>query len=208
MNENDARVDEHVEVFRRGAVELHNEKELRKKLAADDGPATASGVRRLRVKFGMDPSSADLHVGHAVQLLKLRDLQQLGHQIVLIVGDSTAMVGDPSGRNKLRPQLTREAVTEAAAWRDAERAAAEAAAEEAAAEEAAAEEAAAAAAGRRGAARAQAEPSASGAEHERKRSRTEDANGPPRSGSASSMRSASSSADQNETVIPGTPDDD
>jgi len=64
----------------------------------------------LRLKFGMDPSSPDLHVGHAVVLLKLRDLQRLGHTIVLIVGDATAMVGDPSGRNKLRPQLTREEV--------------------------------------------------------------------------------------------------
>ncbi len=66
--------------------------------------------RGLRLKFGMDPSSPDLHVGHAVILLKLRDLQRLGHTIVLIVGDSTAMVGDPSGRNKLRPQLSREEV--------------------------------------------------------------------------------------------------
>ncbi len=61
-----------------------------------------SGVP-LRIKFGMDPSSADLHLGHSIPLRKLRDLQDLGHQIVLIVGDATAMVGDPSGRNKLRP---------------------------------------------------------------------------------------------------------
>lgn len=66
--------------------------------------------RPLRIKFGMDPSSPDLHVGHLVQLRKLRDLQDAGHQIVLIVGDATAMVGDPSGRNKLRPQLTRKEV--------------------------------------------------------------------------------------------------
>lgn len=66
--------------------------------------------RPLRIKFGMDPSSPDLHLGHMVQLIKLRKLQQLGHQIVLIVGDATAMIGDPSGRNKLRPQLSREAV--------------------------------------------------------------------------------------------------
>ena len=66
--------------------------------------------RPLRIKFGMDPSSPDLHVGHLVQLRKLRDLQDAGHQIVLIVGDATAMVGDPSGRNTLRPQLTRAEV--------------------------------------------------------------------------------------------------
>jgi tyrosyl-tRNA synthetase len=58
----------------------------------------------------MDPSSPDLHVGHAIPLMKLRAIQELGHTIVLIVGDATAMVGDPSGRNKLRPQLTREEV--------------------------------------------------------------------------------------------------
>jgi tyrosyl-tRNA synthetase len=98
-------LEQHLEGFGRGAVDLIDEEtltaRLRDALAADRG---------LRVKFGMDPSSADLHVGHAVQLRKLRTLQDLGHTIVLIVGDATAMVGDPSGRNKLRPQLTREEV--------------------------------------------------------------------------------------------------
>jgi tyrosyl-tRNA synthetase len=92
---------EDLQVFRRGAVDLIEERELAERLKSN-GP--------LRVKFGMDPSSPDLHLGHAVQLLKLRALQEAGHTIVLIVGDSTAMVGDPSGRNKLRPQLTREEV--------------------------------------------------------------------------------------------------
>jgi len=101
------RVAEHLAVFRRGAVDLIEEGQLRNVLRT----ALASG-RPLRIKFGMDPSSKDLHLGHAVQLMKLRDLQQLGHQIVLIVGDATAMVGDPSGRNKLRPVLTRDAVEE------------------------------------------------------------------------------------------------
>ena len=99
-------VDRQIEVFRRGAVDLIEEKDLRKRIAA----SLESG-RPLRVKFGMDPSSPDLHVGHSIPLLKLRDVQrELGHTIVLIVGDATAMVGDPSGRNKLRPQLTREQV--------------------------------------------------------------------------------------------------
>ncbi|MEZ6021155.1 MAG: tyrosine--tRNA ligase [Planctomycetota bacterium] len=71
--------------------------------------ALASG-QGLRVKFGMDPSSPDLHIGHSIPLLKLRDLQQLGHRVVLIVGDATAMVGDPTGRSKLRPVLTRAEV--------------------------------------------------------------------------------------------------
>lgn len=87
--------------FERGAVDLIDRDRLKKRLASG---------QPLRIKFGMDPSSADLHVGHAIPLLKLRDLQQLGHQVVLIVGDATAMVGDPSGRNQLRPTLSREQV--------------------------------------------------------------------------------------------------
>ena len=102
-----ADLDTHLAAFRRGAVDLIETQDLEARLKE----ALGAG-RGLRVKFGMDPSSPDLHVGHAVQLRKLRDLQDLGHTIVLIVGDSTAMVGDPSGRNKLRPQLTREAVEE------------------------------------------------------------------------------------------------
>ena len=87
--------------FRANCVDLLTDEDLAKRLAEE---------RPLRIKFGMDPSSADLHVGHMVQLRKLRDLQEAGHQIVMIVGDATAMVGDPSGRNKLRPQLTRAEV--------------------------------------------------------------------------------------------------
>ncbi len=91
--------------FRRGAVELIDEKELRAKLTA-----ASKEKRGLRVKLGLDPSSPDLHVGHSILLRKLRDVQELGHTVVLIVGEATAMVGDPSGRNKLRPALTREVV--------------------------------------------------------------------------------------------------
>jgi tyrosyl-tRNA synthetase len=91
--------------FRRGAVDLIEERELVAKLERARGRAGG-----LRVKLGLDPSSPDLHFGHAVLLTKLRDLQELGHTIVLIVGDATAMVGDPSGRNKLRPQLSRDEV--------------------------------------------------------------------------------------------------
>ena len=91
--------------FARGTTDLIEEKQLRGMIAK----SLETGAP-LRVKFGMDPSSPDLHLGHAVQLRKLRDLQDLGCQIVLIVGDATAMVGDPSGRNKLRPVLTRDEV--------------------------------------------------------------------------------------------------
>ncbi len=98
---------DHMAAFERGCVDLVDKQDLSKlleaRLAQDKG---------LRVKFGMDPSSADLHIGHSIPLLKLRDLQQLGHTIVLIVGDATAMVGDPTGRSKLRPVLTREEVDE------------------------------------------------------------------------------------------------
>ncbi len=90
-----------LEAFARGSVDLIEEKELAARLSAGEP---------LRVKFGMDPSSPDLHIGHAIPLLKLRDLQELGHKVVLIVGDSTAMVGDPSGKNQLRPQLSRDEV--------------------------------------------------------------------------------------------------
>lgn len=98
-------VDRQLAVFQRGVCDLIEEQQLRGMIAK-----SLSEERPLRIKFGMDPSSPDLHLGHAVQLRKLRDLQDLGHQIVLIVGDATAMVGDPSGRNKLRPVLSREEV--------------------------------------------------------------------------------------------------
>ena len=98
-------VSEQLAVFRRGVVDLIDAADLEERLKRSH----AEG-KPLRIKFGMDPSSADLHVGHAVQLRKLAAIQRLGHTIVLIVGDSTAMVGDPSGKNKLRPQLSREEV--------------------------------------------------------------------------------------------------
>lgn len=107
MKPTDARVDvdAFVAALARGTVDLIEEKQLRKMTEA-----WAAGGAPLRIKFGMDPSSPDLHIGHAVQLRKLRDLQDLGARIVLIVGDATAMVGDPSGRNSLRPVLTRSEV--------------------------------------------------------------------------------------------------
>jgi len=82
-------------------VACHSREDLLRKLARG---------RPLRVKLGVDPSSPDLHVGHAVQLGFLRRCQQAGHQAVLILGDATAMIGDPTGRNVTRPQLTRQQV--------------------------------------------------------------------------------------------------
>ncbi|HMP50814.1 MAG TPA: tyrosine--tRNA ligase, partial [Candidatus Melainabacteria bacterium] len=68
--------------------------------------------RKLRVKLGVDPTSTDLHLGHSVVFRKLRLFQDFGHQIVLIIGGFTAQIGDPSGRNATRPQLTSEQVKE------------------------------------------------------------------------------------------------
>ncbi|PIR17363.1 MAG: tyrosine--tRNA ligase, partial [Elusimicrobia bacterium CG11_big_fil_rev_8_21_14_0_20_64_6] len=83
--------------LKRGALSLVSDEELSKKL---------SSGRILRVKLGVDPTSADLHLGHSVALTKLRQFQDLGHTAVLIIGDFTAMVGDPSGRDSTRPTLT------------------------------------------------------------------------------------------------------
>jgi tyrosyl-tRNA synthetase len=95
----------HLEVFSQGVDEILPEQALVRKLER----AIADG-RPLRVKQGFDPTAPDIHLGHSVGLRKLRDLQQLGHQIVLIVGDYTAQVGDPSGRSRTRPRLSQEEV--------------------------------------------------------------------------------------------------
>jgi tyrosyl-tRNA synthetase len=93
--------DEALSVLKQGAAQIISEAELRQKL--DLG-------RPLRVKLGVDPTSPDLHLGHAIILRKLRQFQDLGHQAVLIIGDFTSMIGDPSGRSVTRPQLSREQV--------------------------------------------------------------------------------------------------
>jgi tyrosyl-tRNA synthetase len=92
---------EQLQELLRGAVHVHSEEELLKKLE--------KGVP-LRVKLGVDPSSPDIHLGHTVVLRKLRQFQDLGHIAVLIIGDFTALVGDPTGRKKTRPQLVPDEV--------------------------------------------------------------------------------------------------
>ena len=82
-------------------AQVLSEEELRKKLAEG---------RPLRVKLGVDPTAPDIHLGHTVGLTKLRQFQELGHQAILIIGDFTAMIGDPSGRSATRPQLTHDEV--------------------------------------------------------------------------------------------------
>src|SRR3989338_4981876 len=90
-----------LEEIKRGAVDFVNEKEFLEKLKKK---------KTLRVKLGVDPTSPDIHLGHTVVLQKLRQFQDLGHKAVLIIGDYTALVGDPSGIQKTRPQLTSEAI--------------------------------------------------------------------------------------------------
>jgi tyrosyl-tRNA synthetase len=96
-------VNEQMDLIRRGASEIIPEEELVQKIER----AMATGVP-LNVKLGADPSAPDLHLGHAVVLQKMRDFQDLGHQVILIVGDFTAMIGDPTGRSKTRPALSIE----------------------------------------------------------------------------------------------------
>lgn len=100
-------VDEQLRQIRRGAAEIIPEDALVEKLKKSE----ATG-RPLVVKLGCDPSRPDLHLGHAVVLRKLRQFQDLGHQAILIIGDFTGMIGDPSGRSKTRPPLTFEETRE------------------------------------------------------------------------------------------------
>ncbi len=90
-----------LEIFRRGSDELLLEEELVKKLALG---------RPLRIKAGFDPTAPDLHLGHTVLLNKMRQLQDLGHQGLFLIGDFTGMIGDPTGKNATRPPLSREQV--------------------------------------------------------------------------------------------------
>ncbi|MHC4762526.1 MAG: tyrosine--tRNA ligase [Planctomycetota bacterium] len=90
-----------IEVFKRGAAELFSETELAEKLAQ-----AAKTGRQLRIKLGLDPTSPDIHLGHTVVLRKMRQFQDAGHRAVLIIGDYTARIGDPSGQNSTRPMLT------------------------------------------------------------------------------------------------------
>ena len=100
-------VDKQIELISRGAEEIIPEEDLRNKLEK-----SIKNNKPINVKLGCDPSRPDLHIGHSVVLRKLRHFQDLGHQAILVIGDFTAMIGDPSGRNKTRPQLTIEEARE------------------------------------------------------------------------------------------------
>ena len=96
-------VDDQLEIISKGTEEVIPLQDLRHKLES-----SIKNNKPLVVKLGCDPSRPDLHIGHSVVLQKLRDFQDLGHQAILVIGDFTAMIGDPSERNKTRPQLTLE----------------------------------------------------------------------------------------------------
>jgi tyrosyl-tRNA synthetase len=94
-------IDNQLKLIKRGCDELIVESELRERLKSG---------RRLRVKLGMDPTAPDLHLGHTVVINKLRQFQDLGHQVQFLIGDFTGMIGDPSGKNETRPALSREQI--------------------------------------------------------------------------------------------------
>jgi tyrosyl-tRNA synthetase len=98
-------VSEQVNQLKRGVVELFTEQELAQRLAD-----AAGAGRPLRIKLGLDPTSPDIHLGHTVVLRKMRQFQDLGHKAVLIIGDYTARIGDPTGQNTTRPMLSPEQI--------------------------------------------------------------------------------------------------
>ena len=101
--------EEQLALLTRGVVDLHVKAELGARLEASRQSGTP-----LRVKAGFDPTRPDLHIGHAVLMQKMRQFQELGHHVVFLIGDFTAMVGDPTGQNDSRPRLTREQVLDSA----------------------------------------------------------------------------------------------
>ncbi len=103
MEKHNLSPEEQLKLIKKGVIDIINEEELLEKLKEG---------RPLIVKAGFDPTAPDLHLGHTVLLQKLRTFQQLGHTVYFIIGDFTAMIGDPSGRDKTRPPLTKEQVLE------------------------------------------------------------------------------------------------
>jgi len=101
------KIAEQIQLLKRGTIEVFNEDELSEKLAES---ARTSG--QLRIKLGLDPTSPDIHLGHTVVLRKMRQFQDLGHKAVLIIGDYTARIGDPSGQDKTRPMLSPQQIEE------------------------------------------------------------------------------------------------
>src|SRR4030081_808185 len=94
-------VEEQLTELRRGAHEILLEADLRRKIARG---------KPLRVKAGFDPTAPDLHLGHTVLINKLRHFQQLGHEVIFLIGDFTGLIGDPTGKSTTRPRLSREEI--------------------------------------------------------------------------------------------------
>ncbi len=103
-------INQQLEIIKRGAVDIISEDELRKKLEE-----SIRLKRPLRVKAGFDPTAPDIHLGHTVLLRKMRQFQDLGHQVIFLIGDFTGRIGDPSGRSEIRKQLRKEDVEKNAA---------------------------------------------------------------------------------------------
>src|SRR5574344_1072565 len=100
-------IEETMKIMLKGAENHTDVKEIKEKLEKVEKEG-----RSLTIKLGLDPSAPDIHLGHADVLRKMKQLQDLGHQVVLIIGDFTGMIGDPTGKSKTRKQLTREQVEE------------------------------------------------------------------------------------------------
>lgn len=98
-------IDKQIEIIKRGAVEIISEDELRKKLVQ-----SIKSKRSLKIKAGFDPTAPDLHLGHTVLLRKLRQFQDLGHEVYFLIGDFTGQIGDPSGRSEIRKQLSKKEI--------------------------------------------------------------------------------------------------
>src|SRR5213083_3184967 len=98
-------IDEQLDLLKRGTVDLIREEDLKAKLER-----SAKTGKPLRVKLGLDPTAPDIHLGHTVVIRKLKAFQELGHTAIFLIGDFTGLIGDPSGRNATRKQLTKEEV--------------------------------------------------------------------------------------------------
>ncbi|MBE8345871.1 tyrosine--tRNA ligase, partial [Leptospira interrogans serovar Pomona] len=96
-------IQKQIEIIRRGTVDLISEDELKSKLQKK---------KALKIKAGFDPTAPDLHLGHFVQLKKLKHFQDLGHEVFFLLGDFTAMIGDPTGKSETRKRLSKEEVLE------------------------------------------------------------------------------------------------
>src|SRR4030042_2007168 len=100
-------VDEQFQAIKRGTLEIVPEEGLKAKLKR-----AGEAGRPLRIKLGLDPTAPDIHLGNAVVLRKMRQFQDFGHEVYIIIGDFTTSIGDPSGRSATRPQLTEEEIKE------------------------------------------------------------------------------------------------